>query len=173
MTLPAPQKKICMIGGFSVGKTSLVKRYVESIFSETYLTTVGVKIDKKTIDLGDKAVTLILWDVAGEDDVSTLKMTYLRGSAGYVFVADGTRGSTLDVALSLRERVEAEYGPSPFVLLLNKCDLKDDWAVSNSSLAQLRAEGWPVMLSSARTCDTPGAIRTSSSIRSTRYGLGA
>ena len=45
------QKKICMLGGFSVGKTSLVKRFVESVFSETYLTTVGVKIDKKTVDL--------------------------------------------------------------------------------------------------------------------------
>ena len=42
------QKKICMLGGFSVGKTSLVKRFVASVFSETYLTTVGVKIDKKT-----------------------------------------------------------------------------------------------------------------------------
>ena len=52
MTQPMVQKKICMLGGFSVGKTSLVKRFVESVFSETYLTTVGVKIDKKTVDLG-------------------------------------------------------------------------------------------------------------------------
>jgi GTPase SAR1 family protein len=64
MTQPMVQKKVCMLGGFSVGKTSLVKRFVESVFSETYLTTVGVKIDKKTVDLGDRAVNLILWDVA-------------------------------------------------------------------------------------------------------------
>ena len=51
------QKKICMLGGFSVGKTSLVKRFVASVFSETYLTTVGVKIDKKTVDLSDRIVT--------------------------------------------------------------------------------------------------------------------
>ena len=63
------QKKICMLGGFSVGKTSLVKRYVQSVFSETYLTTVGVKIDKKTVDLSDRIVHLILWDLAGEDDI--------------------------------------------------------------------------------------------------------
>ena len=55
------QKKICMLGGFSVGKTSLVKRYVHSVFSETYLTTVGVKIDKKTVTLPDRIVNLILW----------------------------------------------------------------------------------------------------------------
>jgi small GTP-binding protein len=145
------QKKICMLGGFSVGKTSLVKRYVQSIFSETYLTTVGVKIDKKTVDLADKSVNLILWDLAGEDDMASLRMTYLRGSAGYVLVADGTRHSTLDVALSLRERVEAEYGPLPFVLLLNKHDLTDQWTVPDGELAGLREKGWWVAPSSART----------------------
>jgi GTPase SAR1 family protein len=69
MTQPMLQKKICMLGGFSVGKTSLVKRYVESVFSETYLTTVGVKIDKKIVDLGERVVNLILGDVAGEEGV--------------------------------------------------------------------------------------------------------
>jgi small GTP-binding protein len=145
------QKKICMLGGFSVGKTSLVKRYVESVFSETYLTTVGVKIDKKTVDLGDRTVNLILWDVAGEDDISTVRMSYLRGSAGYVLVADGTRPSTLDVALSLRERVEAELGRLPFVLLLNKSDLQEQWAVDDAQLDDLREAGWWVRPSSART----------------------
>ena len=110
MTQPTLQKKVCMIGGFSVGKTSLVKRFVESVFSEAYLTTVGVKIDKKTVNLGASSVNLILWDVAGEDDISSFKMSYMRGCAGYVLVADGTRPSTLAVALSLRARVEAEYG---------------------------------------------------------------
>jgi GTPase SAR1 family protein len=89
------QKKVCMLGGFSVGKTSLVKRYVDSVFSETYLTTVGVKIDKKTVDLSDRIVNLILWDLAGEDDIASLRMSYLRGTAGYVLVADGTRPSTI------------------------------------------------------------------------------
>ena len=147
----AVQKKICMLGGFSVGKTSLVKRYVHSVFSEAYLTTVGVKIDKKTVDLDDRTVNLILWDLAGEDDINAFRITNLRGAAGYVLVADGTRPSTLDVALSLRERVEAEYGPLPFVLLLNKSDLTEQWAVSDTELAGLREKGWWVQPSSART----------------------
>src|SRR6266550_4638152 len=113
------QRKICMLGGFSVGKTSLVKRYVQSIFSESYMATVGVKIDKKTVTLDDRVVHLILWDLAGEDDMSSLRMSYLRGSAGYVLVADGTRPSTLEVAHSLRQRVEADLGPLPFVVLLD------------------------------------------------------
>src|SRR6201995_5820597 len=138
----ALQKKVCMLGGFSVGKTSLVKRYVSSIFSETYLTTVGVKIDKKTVDLSGRTVNLILWDLAGEDDISALRMSYLRGSAGYVLVADGTRPATLDVALSLRERVRTEYGPLPFVLLLNKHDLTDQWEIRDAALANLPDSGW-------------------------------
>jgi len=145
------QKKICVLGGFGVGKTSLVKRYVESIFSETYLTTVGVKIDKKTVDLSDVVVNLILWDLAGEDDISSLRMSYLRGSAGYVLVADGTRPSTLEVALSLRQRVEADCGPLPFVLLVNKNDLQEQWAVRDAELDDLRQKGWWARSSSART----------------------
>jgi small GTP-binding protein len=145
------QKKICMLGGFSVGKTSLVKRFVESVFSETYLTTVGVKIDKKPVELSDRIVNLILWDLAGEDDISSLRMSYLRGSAGYVLVADGTRPSTLEVALSLRQRVEAEFGPLPFVLLLNKNDLREQWAIRDEDVEDLQQSGWWVQSTSART----------------------
>jgi small GTP-binding protein len=147
------QKKICMLGGFSVGKTSLVKRYVSSIFSESYLTTVGVKIDKKNVELSDRVVSLILWDLAGEDDMGSLRMSYLRGSAGYLLVVDGTRPSTLDVALNLRERVEADCGPLPFALLLNKSDLKQQWALRESDLEELRQRGWWARSTSARTGD--------------------
>jgi small GTP-binding protein len=147
----AVQKKICLLGGFSVGKTSLVKRYVESIFSETYITTVGVKIDKKTVALPDRSVTLILWDIAGEDDISSMRMSYLRGLAGYLLVADGTRPSTLDVAMSLRRRVEAEHGQMPFALLVNKNDLKDKWAFGTSDLEALARDGWWVRTTSARS----------------------
>jgi len=145
------QKKICMLGAFSVGKTSLVKRFVESVFSETYLTTVGVKIDKKTVDLSNLTVSLILWDLAGEDDISSLRMSYLRGSAGYVLVADGTRPSTLEVAMSLRRRVETDFGPLPFVLLLNKNDLREEWAVRDEEVQDLQQSGWCVWSTSART----------------------
>jgi small GTP-binding protein len=148
---PTLQKKICMLGGFSVGKTSLVKRYVESIFSETYLTTVGVKIDKKTVELPGRIVNLILWDLAGEDDIASLRMSYVRGAAGYVLVADGTRRPTLEVAVSLHRRVEADFGPLPFVLLVNKNDLREQWAIPDAEIEDLRRSGWWVQSSSART----------------------
>jgi small GTP-binding protein len=140
-----------MLGGFAVGKTSLVKRFVDSIFSEAYLTTVGVKIDKRIVELPDRTLNLILWDLAGEDDIGSLRMSYLRGSAGYVLVADGTRPKTIDVALSLRQRVEADCGPLPFVLLLNKKDLAQEWAVADGALDDLQQGGVSARASSART----------------------
>lgn len=145
------QKKICMLGAFSVGKTSLVRRFVESTFSDRYLTTVGVKIDKKPLEVNGRALDLILWDIAGEDEVSAIRVSYLRGSAGYLMVADGTRPVTLEVARSLQQRVEAALGPVPFVLLLNKHDLLDDWCVPDAEIAALRQSGWSVRLTSAKT----------------------
>jgi signal recognition particle receptor subunit beta len=83
--------------------------------------------------------------------MSSLRLSYLRGSAGYVLVADGTRRATLDMALSLRQRVEAECGPLPFALLVNKHDLSEQWTVADGDLEELRQSGWTVRPSSART----------------------
>src|ERR1700733_11841325 len=99
------QKKVCLLGPFGVGKTSLIRRYVQSIFSDAYLTTVGVKIDKKMLTVGTEAVTLVLWDIAGEDDVTSIRMSYVRGAAGYFLVADGTRAETLESVRSIQSRV--------------------------------------------------------------------
>jgi small GTP-binding protein len=145
------QKKVCLLGAFGVGKTSLVRRYVESIFSETYLTTVGVKIDKKTLSFGGAPVTLILWDIAGEDEVTTIRTSYLRGAAGYFLVADGTRAETLGVASSLQARVTSDIGPVPFLLLLNKADLQESWDIRGPSVEALESAGWAIFRTSART----------------------
>jgi len=145
------QKKICVLGSFGVGKTSLVRRYVESIFSDTYLTTVGVKIDKKTLTVGTQPVTLILWDIAGEDDITQIRMSYLRGAAGYFLVVDGTRPETLEVARSIHSRVTAETGPIPFVLLLNKADMLEDWGLSEPPASDLEKTAVSILRTSAKT----------------------
>ena len=145
------QKKICMLGAFAVGKTSLVRRYVDSIFSDTYLTTVGVKIDKRVVTVGDETLNLILWDIAGEDEVSSVRMSYLRGASGYFLVVDGTRAVTLDVARSIQQRAESEIGSVPFIALVNKLDVRNEWTVAQESLAELENAGWSVAMTSART----------------------
>src|SRR6478736_3867693 len=77
------RKKICMVGLYGVGKTSLVKRYVESIFDERYHTTIGVKIDKKDVVVDGRDVSLAIWDMAGEDEIAQVKLSHLRGASGY------------------------------------------------------------------------------------------
>ncbi|KYC35324.1 GTP-binding protein [Scytonema hofmannii PCC 7110] len=145
------QKKICMVGAFATGKTSLVSKFVYSIFSEKYQTTVGVKIDKKTINFQGKEVNLILWDLYGEDEFQKVRMSYLRGSSGYLLIADGTRHHTLEKALNLRQRVEETIGKVPCVLVLNKWDLVDEWEIENNEIEQLVQQGWIVMKTSAKT----------------------
>lgn len=145
------KRKICMLGAFAVGKTSLVGQYVHSMFSEKYQTTVGVKIDKKTVQLDDNEVTFLIWDLHGEDKVQSVRETYLRGCAGYILVADGTREYTLKVAEQIREKVETSVGSIPCVLLVNKSDLMDSWEVPEGACACLEDKGWTVMKSSAKT----------------------
>src|SRR5271156_3440265 len=147
------QKKICMLGSFSVGKTSLVRRFVESIFSDAYQTAMGVKVDKKVVRSGNEDVTLVLWDIHGEDVYQKIRMTYLRGMSGYLLVVDGTRRQTLEDALALNERVVAEIGKVPAVLALNKLDLTDQWEIDPARETQLTAAGWTVQHTSAKTGD--------------------
>jgi len=145
------QNKICMLGGFGVGKTSLVSRFVSSIFSDRYLTTLGVKIDKKKVSLDSGEMTLMLWDIYGQDEFQTVRDSYLRGATGYLLVADGTRYSTLDTAVVLQKRAESVIGRVPFLLLLNKRDLDREWQVDEQTLVTLADQGWRVVKTSAKT----------------------
>lgn len=145
------QKKVCMLGSYSVGKTSLVRRFVESIFSDAYLTTVGVKIDKKVLRVDDQDMTLVLWDIYGEDEFQRLRMSYVRGAAGCLFVADGTRRITLDKALAIKESIEQASASLRSVIVLNKNDLADQWEIDAEKEKELLGRGWSVIRTSAKT----------------------
>jgi small GTP-binding protein len=145
------QKKVCMLGGFAVGKTSLVLRFVTSIFSDKYLTTVGVKIDKKTVKVGDRDVTLVLWDINGQDEFQDVQESYLRGMSGYLLVVDGTRRATLETVAQLQQRAEAVAGNVPFVVVLNKSDLAAEWQVDERGIVKFAERGWTIVRSSAKT----------------------
>jgi small GTP-binding protein len=147
------QKKVCMLGSFSVGKSSLVRRFVESMFDEQYHTTIGVKVDKKVVDVTGEDLTLVLWDIYGEDVFQKMRMSYLRGMHGYFLVVDGTRRQTLDDALALNDRVVAEIGKVPAVLALNKFDLTEQWEIEPAQETQLIAAGWSLEHTSAKTGD--------------------
>ncbi len=145
------RKKISMLGYYGVGKTSLVSQFVASIFSEKYQTTVGVKIDKKVVHVDGRETTLMLWDLAGEEDDAPFKPSLARGSSGYLLVVDGLRSKTLTAALGIQERMETALGRLPFLLLVNKADERAHWEVQDSDLADLRNRGWSVLATSAKT----------------------
>jgi small GTP-binding protein len=144
-------KKVCMLGGFCVGKTSLVERYVHSIFSDSYLSTVGVKISKKTCSVDGTEVMLILWDMEGEDMYTSTNLSYLRGAMGFFVVADGTRVETLERALHLRQAALEAAGQIPSCLLVNKADMAELWEITEDMLSPLAGQGIPVLHTSART----------------------
>ena len=145
------QKKVCMLGGFAVGKTSLVKRFVTGQFSEKYHTTVGVKIDQKPLFVNDTDVLVVLWDVYGEDDFQKVRASYLQGSAGYLLVVDGTRKETLEVARQLHKLAVQSMGPVPYVLVINKHDLRESWQVDPEMYEDLAHNACLVLQSSAKT----------------------
>jgi small GTP-binding protein len=131
------RKKVCMAGAFGVGKTSLVRRFVESMFDDRYLTTVGVKVDMKAVTVEGQRVMLALWDLAGEDEIAPVRMSHFRGANGYILVADGLRSGTLEKARELQRRVEEAEGMLPFVLAVNKSDRRSEWQVSDKMIGEL------------------------------------
>ncbi|HEX6105142.1 MAG TPA: Rab family GTPase [Gemmatimonadales bacterium] len=144
------QKKVCMVGVYGTGKTSLVQRFVHSMFSQRYLSTVGVKIDRKPLELDGTAVTLMLWDLAGRDGQEDITTSYLRGAHAILYVADGTRKETCDQLGELRALGREAAGEVPELLALNKSDLVDQWALKPGD-EQALASAWEMVRTSAKT----------------------
>jgi small GTP-binding protein len=145
------QKKIALLGASGVGKTSLVRRFVSSLFDEKYLTTIGVKVDKKAVRAGAEDVTLMIWDVAGAEEHFSVPSAYVKGASGYLLVADGTRPDTFAAACAIVEQIDRDLGPLPFVFVLNKKDLVEAWEPDAARLEAIRPRSLAVLPSSAKT----------------------
>jgi small GTP-binding protein len=143
--------KICMVGATAVGKTSLVERFVSSMFHERYATTIGVRILSRRIQRGDRVYSAVLWDLSGQDEFQSVRPEYLRGAAGYLVVIDGTRRETVDTATSLQEVAREATRNAPFVVVINKVDLVASWDIDARLLASLEGRGWRVLRASAKT----------------------
>ena len=139
-----------MLGSYAVGKTSLVQRFVNSIFSEKYQTTIGVKIDQKIVKANNEIVNLLLWDIYGEDMYQKIKPAYIMGASGYFIVIDGTRLDTLKIGFEIKKMAEGIAGEVPCIFLINKVDLKDEWEITDDDIAELRNNGQHLFLTSAK-----------------------
>lgn len=125
------QKKICLLGASSVGKTSLVQQFVEGIFNEKYLTTIGVKVDRKTLPIANQEINFMLWDMEGNDSYNVFQERYLRGAAGYIIVVDQTRASSLHEGLDIHTLAQ-QVTNCPAILAINKNDLPATWHLDDS-----------------------------------------
>lgn len=145
------QKKICMVGVYATGKTCLVQRFVHSIFSPRYLSTVGVKIDRKEVAVHGEPVTLMLWDLEGRDGTRDVNPSYVRGAHGLIFVVDGTRRETLEQALEIREAITSLVGAIPAAFAFNKADLVDEWKLTGADENRVAGQGLHAARTSAKT----------------------
>jgi small GTP-binding protein len=149
-------KKVCLLGDFAVGKTSLVDRFVYNRFSDRYLATIGVKVSRKAmvVPRGKDVVELsmMLWDLAGSEEFGHLRTHYLRGASGGLLVCDLCRPETLDTLREYAIQLRASNPDIRMILLANKADLIDKRQITPEQINEVASElGLPHFYTSAKT----------------------
>lgn len=146
-------RKVLITGSFAVGKTSLFHRFVYNTFSEQYLTTIGVKVDKRVVDVNGEPLSLILWDIAGEVSQKKVPRTYFLGASAVIYVFDLSRKQTagnLQTDLKLIRKIL----PGCLIKVVgNKKDLvsEDEWIICERTYK-------PDFLTSAKTGENVEAL---------------
>jgi small GTP-binding protein len=149
-------KKVCLLGDFAVGKTSLVRRFVYNLFEDKYLSTIGVKVSRKVLAVpkGDAMVelTMILWDLAGSEEFDSVRLSYLRGAAGALAVCDMTRAVTLDHLHTYARELWSVSPKAPLILVANKADLAGQHQFGEAQIQATAADlRIPYHITSAKT----------------------
>lgn len=169
-------KKICLLGDNSVGKTSLIKKYVFDTFDDSYIATIGTKTVKKELNVDyfgkQMTLTLMIWDIIGQKEYRNLQSMSFEGTSGALMVCDVTRPESLD---SLAEywvpALKKVAGNVPLVFMGNKSDLVEEARLTESELkAMARRHGATAFMSSAKTGENvnPAFVRLGSDVISGR-----
>jgi len=148
------QKKICLLGDFGVGKTSLIRRFVEDRFDDRYLTTIGVKISRKTIARSYGSMSMLIWDLAGSTGFDSISnSSYMQGTAGAVIVCDITRRETLAIFSEYARQARIMNPKIHLVFVCNKADLENERVITDEDLSSVSSTFGDGMyfLSSAKT----------------------
>ena len=146
------QGKVCILGASAVGKTATFDRLCGREWESDYRTTVGVAFEAISLMIDHTEVTFNLWDTEGSDDLREFQEEWIDGSGGYILVIDGTRVGTLKEAYDLNKTAIDRVGKAiPFVAMVNKCDLDNQFEVNETDFAKLKQQGWEVFKTSAKT----------------------
>lgn len=156
-------KKVCLLGDFAVGKTSLVRRFVYDIFDDNYISTIGVKVSRKLVEVphGDEVVemTMMLWDMAGSEDFNWVRTSYLRDAAGAILVCDLTRPATLINLETYVKDLRDINADVRLILAANKHDLTDQRKVTTEEIESVAGSfDAPCFLTSAKTGEEVEAL---------------
>lgn len=117
-------KKIVLIGHFGVGKTSLMRRFIDNAFSEDYKVTLGVQVKKKTVTLANgNEISLIIWDLEGNTTVEKTRKSYMLGANAFIYVFDATRTDTFKDLNSEVAFLQQHYPTAKTKVIGNKIDL--------------------------------------------------
>jgi small GTP-binding protein len=157
-TLVTFSKKICLLGEFAVGKTSLVRRFVYNLFDDRYISTIGVRVSRKTVAVPvEKQVvelTMMVWDLAGSEEFNQVSMSYLRGAAGAILVYDVTRPNTFDQLYTYVLNLYKVNPQAKLVVAGNKVDLVDRHQLDTTKAQKFAAEvNAPLYFTSAKQGD--------------------
>jgi len=142
--VPQFSKKVCLLGEFAVGKTSLVRRFVYDVFDDKYVSTIGVKVSRKTVVVPHEGqpieLNMMLWDLASSQEFSRVRASYYRGAAGAVLVCDLTRAETLAGLLPYAQDLRQVCPRAGFVVAGNKSDRVDEQQITLEDLGSAAAE---------------------------------
>ena len=124
-------KKVILTGSFGVGKTSIFEQFLYSKFSKKYLTTIGVKVDKKVIQVNGKELSMIVWDIAGEVKQDKVPNSYFLGTSAIIYVFDVTRKSTYEGLDTDLNHLQKMLPKGIISIVGNKIDLVNDEFIEN------------------------------------------
>lgn len=120
------RKKILLLGDFAVGKSSLIRRYIDNTFDDKYLTTIGVKISKKLLTINDIECEMLIWDIEGATPVKKIPKSYFGGASGAIFVCDVDRADTMEHLKGHIDEFMIINSEAKYVVAYNKSDLLSD-----------------------------------------------
>lgn len=123
--------KVLLIGDSGTGKSCILIRFAENIFSDNYISTIGVDFKIKTIEIDGKTVKMQVWDTAGQERFRTITASYYRGSNGIILVYDVTDRESFEHINYWMKEIDRLATPDVCRLLVgNKIDLEDKRAVT-------------------------------------------